>query len=141
MSAVNFGGKWHNQHNSEMDLTVAPGGQITGKYRTGVGAPTPAEEFDLVGFVSGDLISFTVNFGKYGSLTSWAGQHTLNPTSNREEIGTQWYLAKNVSDPDEPAKLWGTILSGCDTFLRGSHPAAGGGESRLVPSHPIKAFL
>ena len=49
------------------------GGKVTGKYRTGVGAPGPTEEFDLVGFASSDQIAFTVNFGKYGSLASWVG--------------------------------------------------------------------
>ena len=86
-----------------MTLKVRADGRITGKYRTGVGAPTPAEEFPLIGFVAGDLISFTVNFGKYGSLTSWAGQHTRNKAGT-EEIFTQWYLAKNVPDQQEPTK-------------------------------------
>lgn len=137
---VNFSGKWHNQHNSDMTLKVSADGRITGKYRTGVGAPTPAEEFPLVGFVAGDLISFTVNFGKYGSLTSWAGQHTKHKATQTEEIVTQWYLAKNVPDKQEPKKLWACILSGCDTFRRGPHPADEM-TSQPAPSHPISALL
>lgn len=71
-----FNGRWQNELNSEMELTVS-GVKVLGKYRTGVGLPTPTEEFDLAGYINGDLVSFTVDFGKYGSLTSWVGQHTI----------------------------------------------------------------
>ena len=74
------------------------------------------EEFDLVGFASGDLISFTVDFGKYGSLTSWCGQHTDSGTG--AIIKTMWLLAKNVPDELEPANLWGAVLTGSDNFTR-----------------------
>lgn len=113
---VNFNGVWVNDLKSRMDLTVSSDGIVTGKYMTAVGAPGDEEEFDLTGFVSGDLISFTVNFGKYGSLTSWSGQHTENETG--AIIKTMWLLAKNVNDPDEPANLWGAVLTGANTFTR-----------------------
>ncbi len=113
---VNFNGVWRNELASEMDLQVDAAGMVAGVYRTGVGSPTPAEEFDLTGFASGDLLSFTVNFGQYGSLTSWCGQHTL--IGGGERIKTMWLLARNVSDPDEPANLWGAVLTGADTFRR-----------------------
>jgi hypothetical protein len=70
----------------------------------------------LLGFASDDLISFTVNFGKYGSLTSWVGQ--LAGTGATETIKTLWHLARNVADTDEPTKLWGSILAGADDFTR-----------------------
>ena len=112
---VDFAGVWKNQHGSEMTLKVN-NGAVTGEYRTGVGQPPPVEKFPLVGFAAGDLLAFTVNFGKYGSLTAWAGQHTLE--SGREVIHTMWHLAKNEEDPDEPAKLWGCVLAGADRFIR-----------------------
>jgi len=114
--SVNFNGKWRNELNSEMELTVDAAGLISGKYRTGVGSPSPVEEFDLVGFASGDLIAFTVNFGNYGSLTSWSGQHTVQ--GGGERIKTMWHLAKNVEDANEPSSLWGAVLTGADTFRR-----------------------
>jgi hypothetical protein len=114
--SVNFNGKWRNDLHSEMDLSVDGAGAVTGVYRTGVGSPSPTEEFDLVGFASGDLLSFTVNFGKYGSLTSWAGQHTI--VGGAERIKTMWLLARNVEDANEPAAIWGAILTGADTFRR-----------------------
>ena len=113
---VNFNGTWKNELESEMNLTVDAQGNVSGKYRTGVGAPGPVEEFSLVGFASGDLLSFTVNFGDYGSLTSWAGQHTVE--SGLEIIKTLWLLARNVKDPDEPANLWGAVMTGCNNFTR-----------------------
>lgn len=113
---VNFNGKWRNDLKSDMDLKVDASGSVRGIYRTGVGDPGPAEEFDLVGFASGDLLSFTVNFGKYGSLTSWVGQHTTE--GGGERIKTLWLLARNVSDTEEPTKLWGAVMTGADTFRR-----------------------
>ncbi|WP_064118310.1 avidin/streptavidin family protein [Pseudomonas fluorescens] len=115
--AVDFNGKWRNELHSEMELRVdAATGKVIGTYRTGVGTPNPTEDFDLVGFAAGDLLSFTVNFGKYGSLTSWSGQHTSSGV--KDIIKTMWLLAENVKDADEPDKLWGAMLTGADTFHR-----------------------
>lgn len=114
--AINFNGKWRNELRSEMDLVVDAVGAVTGKYRTGVGSPSPTQEFDLVGFASGDLLSFTVNFGEFGSLTSWVGQHTAE--AGAEKIKTMWLLAKNVEDVNEQTSLWGAVLTGADTFRR-----------------------
>jgi hypothetical protein len=101
-----------------MELAIT-GNKVAGVYRTNVGAPAPTEEFDLTGFVSGDLITFTVNFGKYGSLTAWAGQHT-EIRSGEYEIKTLWHLAKNIADANEPADLWSSILAGANSFTRPS---------------------
>lgn len=113
---VDFTGKWKNNLGSEMELEALTNGRVKGIYRTGVGQPAPTEEFELVGFASGDLLSFTVNFGKYGSLTAWAGQHTVE--NKVERIYTLWHLARNVKDAEEPKELWGAILAGANTFER-----------------------
>jgi len=113
--SVNFDGTWKNQLKSEMAIKV-DGGKVTGRYRAGVGTPRAAEEFDLVGFASGDQISFTVNFGKYGTLTSWVGQ--LTTEAGTEIIKTMWILSENVPDPEEPKKLWGSVLTGSANFVR-----------------------
>ncbi len=114
--SVNFNGKWRNDLKSEMDLTVDGAGAVAGVYRTGVGSPGATEEFFLAGFASGDLLSFSVNFGKYGSLTSWSGQHTTE--GGAERIKTMWLLARNVADADEPKEMWGAVLTGADVFRR-----------------------
>jgi hypothetical protein len=112
---VDFSGTWRNQLNSDMEI-VQTGEEIRGSYRTEVGAPGNSVRFPLVGFATGDLIAFSVNFGEYGSLTGWTGQHTVR--GNQEEIQTLWHLARNVTDPDEPDQLWSGILAGADTFVR-----------------------
>ena len=108
----NFNGVWENRLDSEMELTVDTDG-------TGVGAPTPTQEFDLKGFVSNDLIVFCVNFGEFGSLTSWAGQHTRDENQN-EVIYTLWHLAKNIPDNEEEENLWAGILAGANEYRRKS---------------------
>jgi hypothetical protein len=115
---VDFNGKWNNQHGSEMTLHVQQGG-VSGKYRTGVGAPKPTEEFDVTGFCAGDVIAFTVNFGKYGSLTAWVGQVAGEPPN--EILQTLWHLARNIQEQEEPDQLWEGVLAGADTFVRGQH--------------------
>lgn len=112
--AVDFTGTWENQMGSSMRIQVLTNGQIKGTYKTAVGAPGNFEEFDLVGIATGDLISFIVDFGKYGSLTAWNGQHTLE--NNKGKIATLWHLAKNVRDEDEQENLWGAIWTGADNF-------------------------
>ena len=130
---VDFSGKWHNQHGSEMTLTVAPDGKVTGTFHTGVGSPSPPEGFPLVGFVCGDLIAFSVNFGKYQSVTAWTGQHTIE--DGVEAIESMWHLAINIEERAEKDWLWSGIRSGADTFHRG--PGPGTRRSKLAPSHPL----
>jgi hypothetical protein len=99
-----------------MELRVSRDGSLTGVYRTGVGVPSPVEEFQLAGFATGDLITFCVNFGKYRSLTAWTGQHTVE--GEREIIETLWHLAKDIPEEDEHAMLWAGILTGANVFER-----------------------
>lgn len=113
---VNFTGKWKNDLGSTMEISVNVNGTVTGKYKTAVGQPDNFEEFDLIGYASGDLISFTANFGKYGSITSWTGQHTIK--NENEVIFTMWHMAVNVEDADENKKLWGSVWSGYNNFER-----------------------
>ena len=114
--SVDFAGVWRNELGSEMELQLN-GNAVSGIYRTNVGSPKPTEEFSLVGLATGDLITFTVNFGKYGSLTAWAGQHTEHE-AGVYEIRTLWHLAKNIENADEPEDLWSAVLAGANTFKR-----------------------
>ncbi len=131
---VDFSGTWYNQHGSEMRLTVAADGKVTGTFHTGVGSPRPAEVFPLIGFVCGDLISFSVNFGKYQSLTAWTGQHAME--DGVETIETMWHLAINIEERAEKDWLWSGIRAGADTFHRGPRPASSRRVKR-APSHPL----
>ena len=100
--------------------------QISGKYQTGVGRPGFIEKFPLVGFVTGDLIVFSVSFrlkdsdrkkGKPDSMTSWSGQ--ILPTTNdkgRQKLRTLWYLTEDEPEDRELQHGWATILAGADFF-------------------------
>ena len=115
---VNFSGTWNNKLGSTMELEVDAHGNVTGMYRTAVGAPGKYEEFPLRGFTNGDLISFVVNWGRYGSMTAWVGQQTADTGGSDERIETLWHLAKNVSERNENNSLWGAFLTGTNTFTR-----------------------
>lgn len=114
---ANFNGRWINELGSTMVLTVLNVGVVTGKYKTAVGSPTASEEFYVVGFASNDLITFSANFGRYGSLTSWAGQLTED-AGGSPLLNTLWLLTENVPDGEEPDKMWGSILAGSNNFRR-----------------------
>ena len=114
--SVDLTGKWKNQLNSEMTLIMDGNGKLTGKYATAVGRPSGSEEFELMGVVTGDLVSFIVNFGKYGSLTAWAGQ--VIEDNGKETIRTLWHLSENVKESEESNKVWGSIRAGYGLFTR-----------------------
>ncbi len=114
--SVNFVGTWKNDRGSTMTITSSEKGIIRGYYHTAVGKPKSGEGFSLIGMVAGDQITFNVDYSAYGSLTTWAGQHTIE--DGKEKIITMWYLTQNVKDADEPKKLWRGILSGSSVFHR-----------------------
>jgi avidin family protein len=131
---VNFSGAWQNQHASVMQLSVEADGRVTGTFATGVGCPTPAEHFPVVGFVCGDLITFAVSFGTHRSMTAWVGQHTVE--GGVERIDTLWHMVVDIEDAEEAAWLWSGVRSGADTFVR-ERASAGVTPSRMAPSHPL----
>lgn len=114
--SVDFSGKWYNQRGSEMDLIV-DGSIVKGTYKTKVSSPNDQDLFYLTGFATGDLISFTVNFGKFGTLTSWAGQYAKEG-QEPEMIHTCFVAAVDVSEEKEPDVIWGGVRSGSDFFRR-----------------------
>jgi len=114
---ADFNGIWKNGVGSEMHLEVGTDGSITGIYKTGVGKPEPAEEFNLTGFAANDIIGFTVNYGKYGSITSWVGQHTVD-VEGKAIIKTLWHLTKDIEDDKEAEDLWSSVLAGSSTFTK-----------------------
>jgi len=113
---VDFSGGWRNERGSRLELSVDERGRVGGTFRTAVGTPFPDETFPVCGFVTGDLIAFSVSFGVHESVTAWAGQHTV--AGGRERIETLWHLARNIPDEDEARGLWGAILAGADVFER-----------------------
>jgi hypothetical protein len=135
---VDFDGTWFNQHGSKMELKVSKAGEVSGRYTTAVGAPGPDEWFGLTGWAADDQIAFAVNFGKYGSLTAWAGQQTSDSEGNAQLV-TFWHLTKNVADAEEPKKMWASVLAGSDVFTRTAPDSTAIRRVFTRPSHPIAA--
>lgn len=107
-----FAGRWANQMGSLMDLSVA-GPDIIGTYESADSAGGGRIRGVLKGVLSGDLLSFTVLWPG-GSITAWVGQLVDDDTTPR--IKSLWHLVTEVSDVDEPKRLWMSVLTGSDEF-------------------------
>jgi hypothetical protein len=111
-------GEWHNQLKSTLIIkSVDPQtGAITGSYRSPSG--TTGNPFPLVGWVNVVepaekkdnvvIVSFSVRWGTYGSITAWNGYFRDN------KIVGQWLLTRSNSDFP-----WDHILTGQDQFEPG----------------------
>lgn len=113
-AAPDFRGIWKNQYGSKMDLKVS-GQTITGTYESPVSSTGSTVTGDLVGFINGDLISFSVNWPT-AAITSWVGQ-AIND-NGYDVIATLWHMTVNISDAQEPTGMWQSVYSGTDRFHR-----------------------
>ena len=114
--AVDFNGKWRSELGSSIVLKVEADGTVQGIYQRAVGPDSTVEDFPLLGFVSGTLLCFAANLGKYGSVISWVGQCT---EEDRDPIiRAMWLLERYVADPDDPANLGGATVTGYNHFVR-----------------------
>lgn len=119
MGKLNLSGKWRNQHGSELDLKVGTDGRVHGSFRSAVGDVDQDREFEVVGVQSGDLVAFCADFHGQG-VTAWAGQYTAHEFE--EELLTQWHLALDVPEVEEPDWLWSGVRTGEDRFVRRREP-------------------
>jgi hypothetical protein len=109
---LNIGGDWKNELRSEMHLDQN-GATLTGHYKSYKNdAGQIAAEGPLVGWVSGKLVAFSVNWNGLDSITSWVGQHIEDQDGPR--LVTLWQMTKAVPDGSE----WESINAGADTFWR-----------------------
>lgn len=131
MSALS--GIWFNQHGSRLQLDVHPDGRVSGGFHTRADGAPVSRDFSLVGFASGDLLSFTVNFGEIGSLTAWVGHHGVDELG--DTLHTMWQMSVRVPHPDRPEDTWKSTWTGADEFRR--HPPAEIPRWRRTPSHPL----
>lgn len=81
-------------------------GDINGHYISALGCAVD-KPYPLKGWINGNAISFTVNFGDCNSITAWVG-HFENDT----HFKTIWTLSKGGSND------WNTLLTGASTFTR-----------------------
>ncbi|WP_415396312.1 avidin/streptavidin family protein [Sulfurimonas sp. CS5] len=87
------------------------GGLVTGTYKSGVNDTTT---YPLTGFVSSNIITFTVSFTNDGSISAWAGQAIWNASTSVWEIHTLWHLV----EPTSPSDMWESTLAGSDIFTQ-----------------------
>jgi hypothetical protein len=99
-----------------MTLHVS-GNEISGYYRSAIGEAEGEGDFPLRGFVSGDLISYTVNFGQFATLVSWVGQFAPDDHS-KAALRTVFVAAVNVEDENEANHAWGSVRTGSDTYTK-----------------------
>lgn len=113
-------GEWQNQVDKPSTLTIgsldAETGMLRGIYRDG----TSGTEGPVVGWVvdpipgKGDnvkVLSFTVQWSKYGSVQGWTGYLRNDPKTAVPTLYMQWNLARSNSDYD-----WDHILANQDRF-------------------------
>jgi Avidin family len=115
-ATFDFNGHWQNELGSEMKLTVDASNALTGTYISAVsGDGGPTKETPIVGTGTGDLISFTVNWGE--AITAWVG-HGVFDKDNQPRILTLWHLVVAIADETNPEEQWKTVMTGADEFWR-----------------------
>ncbi len=124
-----YAGTWHNENGSELRIEVGPAGRISGRFVPGVGFGAD-ETFEVTGFVSGNLISFAVQFGKYDSLTSWVGH--LVEENGEKSLKTLWQMTVEVPHPERKDQRWKGIWSGSDEFVPGGSPIERKKDGRIL---------
>jgi hypothetical protein len=112
-----------------MTLTQT-GAAFTGHYTSQVSGGGASVTGKLVGWVDGQVTSFTVNWPQ-PSITTWVGHRVIE--NETETIEMLWHLATTMSNADDPAELWNSVLAGADRFTRqlkalAATAAAGGSE-------------
>jgi len=101
----NMTGEWLNPSGSVLVIEgVDKTGSIKGHYRSSVG--TDGQRFPLIGWVNQKpheaekdntvAITFSVRWGKYGSITSWTGY--CKNINDIPTIQTSWHLVRPVTD-------------------------------------------
>ena len=114
-------GAWRNHLTRPSTLTIKSAdtnsGRISGTYSSPLG--TGGQDYPLVGWmnravaVTGKdgavILSFSVRWGSYGSVTSWTG--VCRTTNNQSVLSAMWFLGRSVTDFE-----WDHVLSGQDIF-------------------------
>ncbi len=116
-----FAGKWRNERGSVVTLKVN-GTQLSGTYQTAAGSPKLTDQFEVVGVVYGELVSFSVAWVEFGTLTAWIGR--LDPET--DTISTLWHMVRSHSTGfDEkgtkitvPVELWNAFATQASRFTR-----------------------
>ena len=109
-------GHWYNQHGSVLTLRASEG-SLSGTFASSVGlTKSGAREAAVVGFSSGNLVSFLAAFPEQGSLTAWVG-HALG-AGEESTLELQWQMTVALPGKEDRDQLWRGIWTGFDVFRR-----------------------
>jgi hypothetical protein len=114
-------GAWKNHLTSPSTLTIryidSTTGMMTGTYRSPSG--TTGQDYPMVGWMNqaasaagkddAVILSFSVRWTSYGSVTSWTG--VCRTTNNKSVLSAMWLLGRPVTDFE-----WDHVLGGQDIF-------------------------
>lgn len=92
LANYSFDGTWQNELGSILKIQTADN-IISGTYNTAVGNPPVFQSFNITGYISGDLISWCVDFNGYGSIGSWVGHLTTIDRSNSVKVAFQYIIS------------------------------------------------
>jgi len=109
-TTIDFTGIWINQMKSEVRLSQVDG-KLSGEYTSTDSSSGSSTKGDLLGYVDGDLIAWTVHWRDFQAITNWVGQ--LEPTAPGH-LKTLWHMTTQV----KPGKEWASINAGADDFVR-----------------------
>ncbi len=98
-----------------MDLSI-DGDSVTGIYRAVFKKNGRYEDFPLVGYRHGVLITFSVSFGRHASVASFTGQH--HTAHGMESIEAAWMLTEKVIKAKHEPGPVGEVLTGTTEFRR-----------------------
>jgi hypothetical protein len=107
------GARWTNELGSWVQFVVNGTG-LSGHYHSVVGLNGgPVDSDDLAGYMSGELIAFTVRWPD-SAITAWVGRYEVK--NGVETIETLWQMT--VMNQSANGAYWDSILAGSDTFTR-----------------------
>lgn len=112
--AHDMDGVWINEGGSVMIVEADENGQLSGRYCSELGRVEPDSCAPLTGWVTGDVVGFSVRFDPPGSVTSWSGQ--LGEDERGLFLRTLWHLSRDVADNEEAERLWESVISGYAVF-------------------------
>ena len=119
-TCANPKGEWVNELESMLEISTvdSASGMIEGTYSSPSG--TSGQKFKLIGWSNSaqpkpdknnvKVISFSVQWGQHGSVTSWSGY--CSDVNGIPTIKTIWNLVRSNSDFS-----WDHVLTNSDTFV------------------------
>lgn len=107
-------GAWQNEGGSVLIIQVAQDGRLNGRYCSELGRVEPDQCDPLTGWLTGDVVGFSVRFDPPGSVTSWSGQ--LSEDDDGKFLRTLWNLSRDIPEEAEDERLWESVISGYAVF-------------------------